>query len=58
MKTISTKQMGQLRSALQTQILQMRAGGITASEAGGTIDELKALYVEIGGNAVDLDCTF
>lgn len=58
MKTINTKQMGQLRSALQTQILQMWAGGITASEAGGTIDELKALYVEIGGKATDLDCTF
>lgn len=58
MKTINTKQMSQLRSAIQTQILQMWAGAITASEAGGTIDELKALYVEIGGNAVDLDCTF
>ncbi len=58
MTTINTKQMGQLRSALITQIVQMRAGGITASEAGGTIDELKALYVEIGGNAADLDCTF
>lgn len=58
MKTISTQQMGQLRSAIRTQIQQMRAGGITASEAGGTIDELKALFIEIGGNAADLDCTF
>jgi len=58
MTTINTKQMGQLRSAIKTQILQLWAGGITASEAGGTIDELKALYVEIGGNAADLDCTF
>lgn len=58
MRPINTKQMGQLRAAVLTQIQQMRAGAVLIGEAGGTIDELKALFVEIGGDAAELDGAF
>lgn len=58
MRPINRKQMGQLRAALLTQIQQMRAGAVLVGEAEGTIDELKALFVEIEGDEAELDGAF
>ena len=58
MGPFNTKQMGQLRAAVLTQIQQMRAGAVLIGEAEGTIDELKALFIEIGGDAAELDGAF
>lgn len=55
---LRAKQMEQIRSAVLTQIQKLQGGSVLVSEAKGTIDELMALYIEIGGKEADFNNSF